>query len=153
MYNLKLFLRYRSIKVDLVCGKSGMRLEKPTSLKPINTEPDTFKPSLKIDSDSQDQWNFDSWRGIEEALQQAQEDDDDEDEQKNNKNSGIFGSTFSNVSPLWFLITGVLLGSGATMIFTYLWLTTTISCLIPRIRRAEAADSSDANSQRVSLLR
>ena len=78
---------------------------------------------------------------------------DQEHENGDAEPSGFFASAWNNVSPFWFLLIGFLLGSGATMVVTYLWLSTTISCLIPRIRRAETADSADANSQRVSLLR
>lgn len=168
MFDLKFYLRSRSVSTDPVCEKPTLsaKFEKMI-MKSMNAEvteqPAVLHPPLNLPefprSRNTDPWLLDTWSELEEVVreqeqrQQLADDDADEDEDDGPSASAIFPGGLSSVSPFWFLLIGFLLGSGATMVLTYLWLSTTISCLIPRIRRAEAADSADASSQRVSLLR
>ncbi|KAJ8679769.1 hypothetical protein QAD02_015556 [Eretmocerus hayati] len=179
--DLNLYLRSANIRTELICerpstsGGGAISLDRLIAMKTMSDADPTGRSSLPLlpgDTEpsgytvSQPHWHVPSWRDHEEQFRppeelfhrQPDESDVDDAEVADNEfrvsgttNEGFNGS---GVSPFWFLVTGFLLGSGATMILTYLWLSTTISCLIPRIRRVEAADTTDASSsQRVSLLR
>ena len=152
MFSLKLYLRSRNIHTDLFCEKPllAAEFEKIIGLKNIDVETETLpsEPYIssksKIPSHEKDPWDLDqSW--LEDAVHQEEERNSD------SPPPNIF--PLGTVSPVWFLLIGFLLGSGATMIITYLGLSTTVACLVPRNRRAESTDSTDASSQRVSLLR
>lgn len=148
-------MRTRKIHTDQVCERPGItaQFEKFISMKTVTTEADpvvTLQNELQNAPESRqinDPWEVDSWHEIEEAVEEH------EQREANSNSSNLFANAIGNVSPFWFLLVGFLLGSGATMVVTYLWLSTTISCLIPRIRRADVGDANDASSQRVSLLR
>ncbi|XP_058802811.1 leucine-rich repeat-containing protein 24-like [Phymastichus coffea] len=151
--SLKLYMRTKKIDTDQVCERPTLtaQFEKYISLKAATTE---AEPRVTLQNELQnapgsrqtkDPWEVDSWHEIEETVE--------EEQQVDSGSSNIFANAIGNISPFWFLLIGFLLGSGATMVVTYLWLSTTISCLIPRIRRADAGETNDASSQRVSLLR
>ncbi|XP_011505939.1 PREDICTED: uncharacterized protein LOC105368595 [Ceratosolen solmsi marchali] len=144
MYSLKLYTRSRNIETHPICNKSALTIK----FEKISIGQEAGKGESRPSKKSSDSWDVDPWRKLEEAVQ----DQEQECEPTVPDPTSIFA--FSNgVSPFWFLLIGFLLGSGATMVVTYLWLSTTISCLIPRIRRAGVTDSPDTSSQRVSLLR
>ncbi|XP_003426821.1 matrix-remodeling-associated protein 5 [Nasonia vitripennis] len=159
-YELELYLRENKIRAEPLCRKPSSvskKFENIIELKAISSSESQSSAKKLLprtsftspNNNNKVSWDMTPWHDLmEEAIEEQEE-----QQTADSGSSGIFPSTLGNVSPFWFLLIGFLVGSGATMVVTYLWLSTTISCLIPRIRRAEAADSVDASSQRVSLLR
>jgi hypothetical protein len=140
MHSLKMYVRSRNIETHSLCNKSALTIK----FEKISIDQDVAKNESRPSKKSAEPWDLNPWRKLEEVAQKREP----------AESTGTFAGAFGKgVSPFWFLLMGFLLGSGATMVVTYLWLSTTISCLIPRIRRAGVVESADVSSQRVSLLR
>ncbi|XP_014206966.1 reticulon-4 receptor-like 2 isoform X2 [Copidosoma floridanum] len=154
-YNLKVAIRKADIRMDPVCERPTLEakfeeiiaktsesdIDEPIIIK--STKRPILVPRAELNEHT---WDTESWREFEEALR------DEQPPMAEPRASNVFVATLNNLSPFWFLLTGFLFGSVATMLFTYLWFSDSVTCP-RRIRSSEIVNSPEVNSQRVSLLR
>ncbi|XP_066593589.1 phospholipase A2 inhibitor beta-like [Prorops nasuta] len=120
MRDLQVYLKSRRIEHDRICS----------STMPKMFEKMIMKPPVIIKSKTNQST---SW---------SQPKKNTSIEQKNTSEPRVCNSEKNVINEIWFLLAGLILGSATTLVFTYLWLTTKISC----------CNNSRNDPQRVSLL-